>query len=107
MARVAVTGPTLRPAVSPGTRSPATAYSRARLTLAACDIEDARERGVAAAMDCLVREVIRVKVGGHCQGLFGSAVGLRVSARLHVTRMRHVVVAVLTDVAQPHDHVKR
>jgi hypothetical protein len=105
VARVAVTGPTLRPAISPGTRSSTTAYSCARLTLTACDIDGAREMGVAAVMDCLVWEVSQVKVGDHHPGLFGSAVGLRVSAWLHVTRVRHVVVAVLTDVAQLHNHV--
>jgi hypothetical protein len=48
----AVTGLTLRPAVSPGARSSTTAYSCARLTLTACDIDDAREMVVAAVMDC-------------------------------------------------------
>ena len=33
--------------------------------MTACDIEDAREVGVAAVMDCLVREVSQVKVGDH------------------------------------------
>jgi hypothetical protein len=65
MARVAVTGPTLRPAVNPGTRSPTTPYSCARLTLTGRDIEDARETGVAAVMDCLVREVSQIKVDDH------------------------------------------
>jgi hypothetical protein len=56
--------------------------------------------GVAAVMDCLVREVSQVKVSDHYPGLFGSAVGLRVSARLHVTRVRHVVLAIPTDLAR-------
>ena len=103
MARVTVLGPTLRPAVNPGTRSSTTAYSWARLTLTACDIADAGEMGVAAVSDCLVREVSQVKVGDHWTGSFTSAVGLRMLV-LPVTRVRHVVGGRLGR-ARLHDHV--
>ena len=102
---MAVPGPTLRPAVNRGARSSTTAYSSARLTLTACDIADAREIGVATVMNYLVREVSQVKVGDHRTGPFGSAAGLRMLARLHVTRVRHVVVAGYDDVARRYDHV--
>jgi len=56
-------------------------------------------------MNCLVREVSQVKVGDHRTGPFGSAAGLRMLARLHVTRVRHVVEAGYDDVARRYDHV--
>lgn len=66
-------------------------------------IDDAREAGVAAALN--FASSAEVKVGDHSPGPTGATIGRREPARLYLTRVRHFGVAGHEDTARLHDHL--